>query len=246
MTTEYSANFYASTLRQGDAAGKVLADILCKADLDFTTIVDVGGGIGGWLQPFVDRGARGFLVDMIGLNSSLVHEKIIYIEQDLREGYDWRAVGPVSLVVCVEVLEHLPNIAAAAILDAISQQTDLVVFSAAWPGQGGVYHINERDLIEWEREWSKRGFVVVDALRQQLASVDAPSYYQSNVFIATSNPIKAWKLIRSMKDAAVLEGGLTDLRMRGARLRGIVLRRLPPSWVTKLAGLRAFLTVSRS
>src|SRR5262249_60644531 len=49
-----------------------------------------------------------------------------------------------DLVVCLEVAEHLPTDSAANLLTNLCNAGDVVLFSAAIPGQGGVNHINEK------------------------------------------------------------------------------------------------------
>jgi hypothetical protein len=54
-----------------------------------------------------------------------------------------------ELVQCLEVAERIAPDAAHILIDGLVQHGDLIVFSAAVPGQGGEHHINERAHAYW-------------------------------------------------------------------------------------------------
>jgi hypothetical protein len=48
-----------------------------------------------------------------------------------------------DLTLCLEVGEHLPQNAANILIESLCALSEVIVFSAAIPGQGGQRHINE-------------------------------------------------------------------------------------------------------
>jgi len=64
-----------------------------------------------------------------------------------------------DLVICTEVGEHLPPVAAPTLVDSIVRHAfKWVLFSAATPGQGGEGHLNEQPQSYWVDLFADRGF----------------------------------------------------------------------------------------
>jgi hypothetical protein len=72
------------------------------------------------------------------------------------------------LVLSAEVAEHLPNEVSDTFIDSIVQHGNVVLFSAAAPGQGGTYHVNEQWQDFWVEKFDKRGYLPIDFLREKL------------------------------------------------------------------------------
>ena len=51
----------------------------------------------------------------------------------------------------MEVAEHLPREKASVFIDTLTKHSGIVLFSAAVPGQGGTYHVNE----QWPKYWNE-------------------------------------------------------------------------------------------
>ena len=65
-----------------------------------------------------------------------------------------------TLGLCLEVLEHISEDDWEPVLENISKLSDIIIFSAAHPGQGGTGHINCRPKLDWIRRFHKLGWVV--------------------------------------------------------------------------------------
>jgi hypothetical protein len=68
--------------------------------------------------------------------------------------------GAKTLGLCLEVLEHIDDSFWKEVLTNITNHSDIVIFSAALPGQGGTGHINCRPRIDWIRRFHELGWVV--------------------------------------------------------------------------------------
>jgi hypothetical protein len=69
-----------------------------------------------------------------------------------------------DLVSSLEVGEHLHKSAANTFVDSIVSHVDRWLwFSAAIPGQGGYYHINEQPHTYWIDKFTRRGLRYLDA-----------------------------------------------------------------------------------
>lgn len=99
----------------------------------------------------------------------------------------------VNLVLCLEVAEHLDASAHATLCDTLTLNLKVgrgnyLVFSAAFPNQGGMGHIAERPSKYWLNQFSLRGMNYRRDLTTQLSllwsNIDSPLYWlASNVLI---------------------------------------------------------------
>lgn len=65
-----------------------------------------------------------------------------------------------TLGLCLEVLEHIDDAHWSSVLENITKLSDIIIFSAARPGQGGTGHINCRPKLDWIRRFHSLGWVV--------------------------------------------------------------------------------------
>jgi hypothetical protein len=81
------------------------------------------------------------------------------IQFDLTNKLDIEKV-PNTLGLCLEVLEHIADEHWHPVLENLTQNCDMILFSAAVPGQGGTGHINCRHKIDWIRRFHSLGWVI--------------------------------------------------------------------------------------
>jgi len=161
----------------------VVADLILPW-LQPKSVVDVGCGIGTWLRAFADRG----VTRVLGFDGDYVDRSALRIPAD-----SFRAVNLVEslhmnerfdLAICLEVGEHLPAAAAPTLVASLTQASDVCLFSAAVPGQGGTNHINEQWPSYWVELFRKRGFIVRDWLRPVLwENEQVEWWYTQNMII---------------------------------------------------------------
>lgn len=70
-----------------------------------------------------------------------------------------------DLCMSLEVAEHLDATHADTFIRSICQYSDLVLFSAAIPGQTGINHVNEQWPQYWVKKFMANGFYAYDILR---------------------------------------------------------------------------------
>ena len=232
----YDSEFYSRTSDQGTRAGVVLLGLLDELSENPKTAIDVGGGAGGWLAALAERGVDCHLVDCLGPDvQRMLPPRVSYHEHNLELPPNWTAPKRCDLVICVEVLEHLTEAAAEGVIDEMVRRSDTIVFSAAWRGQGGEYHINEQPLDYWTGEWVRRGYRVFDILRSRLGRSGLPSYYATNVFIASRDP-RVSEAVFAMDGAVyVSDMGILDVRTTRQRAVGAIVRPLPAPVVSIIA-----------
>ncbi|MNG06715.1 hypothetical protein D3C84_899730 [compost metagenome] len=72
-----------------------------------------------------------------------------------------------DLAISLEVAEHLPESAANIIVETLTNHSDCILFSAAVPGQGGQYHINEQWPEYWHQKFKSKDYLAYDVLRNE-------------------------------------------------------------------------------
>ncbi|MEP6815541.1 MAG: hypothetical protein ABI873_08335 [Marmoricola sp.] len=89
-----------------------------------------------------------------------------------------------ELAVSLEVAEHLPESAAADFVESLVLASDLVLFSAGVPSQGGCNHLNEQWPEFWIDLFRKHGYSAHDCLRKKIWTNPSVSpWYAQNVFL---------------------------------------------------------------
>ncbi|MEX2114360.1 MAG: class I SAM-dependent methyltransferase [Pirellulales bacterium] len=134
------------------------------------TVADVGCGTAVYLREFQRRG-----VEIWGCDGSEVARQNALIPQELIEVRNLTQPLAVArrfdLVTCFEVAEHIPAAFADAVVENIVSLGNVVAFSAAHPGQGGVDHVNEQTGAYWIARFENRGYRYRDDRTKRLRSL---------------------------------------------------------------------------
>jgi SAM-dependent methyltransferase len=157
------------------------------------SILDIGCGIGTWLSVAKDLG----VVDILGIDGEYVDRKLLskylreneFLSKDLTKPFELER--RFDLTLCLEVAEHLPESSANALVKTLVDSSDIILFSAAIPGQGGQNHLNEQWPHYWAEKFSNFGYMFLDVLRPLIwnnSNVDF--WYKQNIFIVTRDASK--------------------------------------------------------
>jgi SAM-dependent methyltransferase len=160
------------------------------------SVIDVGCGTGSWLSVFEDHGCR-----ILGLEGEAVADGLLDIPRACFQVVDLEAdvppPGRFDLAICLEVAEHLTEPAGQRLVGMLTDAADVVLFSAAVPGQGGDNHLNERWPDYWQDLFEARGFACDDGIRWEFWQNDAVDWwYRQNMFIARRSSEKTPRLTR--------------------------------------------------
>jgi len=139
--------------------GRVFAKTLMQTHPRIKTICDVGAGSGGYVMRLQQAGFKscGVEYSAVGrLMGKLQGAKIFRF--DCSDSGELPALGKFDLAYSIEVGEHIPEVFAHNFVKYITSLSDFVVFSAAFPGQGGQGHINERPQEYWRDLFLLEGF----------------------------------------------------------------------------------------
>jgi SAM-dependent methyltransferase len=166
-----------------------------------SSIVDVGCGQGDWLRAFLEVGAN----DVLGLDGSYVDDGTLvipadkFLRRDLTEVVENEFDTRFDLVLCLEVAEHLPETAAGRFVRFLTSLGDVIVFSAAVPGQTGVGHINCQWPPYWIDLFADCGYWVSDPIRSRIWQDSRVAWwYQQNTYVFAASHVAEAHPVLSM------------------------------------------------
>ena len=235
----YSNTFYDYIEKGALPSAKALVGLVSHW-LNPQSVLDVGCGRGIWLKTWKESGAS----EIFGVDGSYVDALRLHIEKaefqavDLAGGF---SLGrKFDLVQSLEVAEHLPPASSTRFIESLSAHGDVILFSAAVPGQGGENHQNERDLSFWRAEFERLGYSAFDAVRPRLLSrVEVEPWYRFNTILYANAP-GAERLPADIRATLVPTGkSFTEYGDIGWRLRRAAVSLLPRSAVDYVARVRA-------
>lgn len=163
------------------AAEKIL--LIVMKNFKVKNAVDFGCGTGIFLKFLKDSG-----VSVTGIDGDYIDRRKLVIKEEefipadlnkpvhLGKKYD--------LAISLEVAEHLPESSAETFITSLCEASDVVLFSAAVKGQGGVGHVNEQFLSYWQKIFLKKGYKMLDIIRPEIWNEEKiPPYYRQNATI---------------------------------------------------------------
>ncbi|MBO6179975.1 MAG: radical SAM protein [Selenomonadaceae bacterium] len=152
------------------------------------SVVDVGCGLGIWLSFLKKSGVKDVLgIDgaHINLNKLLIDRKE-FMAADLSKQI--RLDKKYDLAICLEVAEHIEPQYADSFISNITKLSEVVLFSAAIPGQGGDHHVNEQWPSYWQEKFNSRGYVSIDCIRSEIWDDTSIQYtYRQNILLYIKN-----------------------------------------------------------
>jgi hypothetical protein len=161
----YTKEFYKEQQGGSHQSASIILGIVEKV-IRPKSIVDVGCGVGYWLKVWMENYN---VQEVLGIEGPYVSERMLKIDpkyvlfQDLKQPIN---VGKrFDLAMSLEVAEHIPEKHADQFVKSLTGLSDVILFSAAIPGQEGTHHVNEQPPEYWAAKFLENEFVAVDYLR---------------------------------------------------------------------------------
>jgi SAM-dependent methyltransferase len=229
-TTAYGKDYFAWQKDGATASAEVVLPLVLGLTAP-ASVIDVGCGTGAWLRFILDHG----VADVLGVDGGAGDLVIpsdrfrrVDLEQPLRDDRRF------DLAICLEVAEHLSPERGPSLVKDLCSLADVVLFSAAVPGQGlpdSDEHINERWQSYWASLFSEAGHATVDAIRPAIWDDHRVAWwYRQNAFLVISPSSKVRvageSAIRDLVHPDLWRSVHPELRAREASLRSHV-RALP-------------------
>lgn len=109
-------------------------------------------------------------------------ENIEYINKDLTEHLSLDR--KFDLAICLEVAEHLEERFAEILISNLTSSADIILFSAAIPGQGGTQHVNLQFPKYWNQLFAHKGFALfLDPREIFFKNMKIAPWYQQNALV---------------------------------------------------------------
>ena len=149
-----------------------------------TSVLDVGCGTGTWLKVFEENGVN----DYLGVDGDYVERSMLKIPHKLFHAHDltksFTLGRKFDIVVSLEVAEHIPEQCADSFIESLVKHAEVLIFSAAIPGQGGQNHLNEQWPEYWQKKFEPFGFYFHDVIRPQIwGNEQVDFWYRQNMFL---------------------------------------------------------------
>lgn len=244
-THKYSKSFYDFVEKSSGRSARSFIEAL-KLGYQITSILDVGCGRGIWLKAWQEKGIE----DILGIDGSYVDKNTLcipcenFLAMDISKPFDLKK--RFDLVECLEVAEHISESAAATLIHGLTTHGNIILFSAATPGQGGEHHVNEQPLEYWAEHFERLGYHAFDYPRQctqHLVNIE-PWYRYNTVIYANDVGMNnlAPEVLVCQKAPGVSFKSMTPFSWR---LRCLLIRSLPFPLVNLLAQLKHVWTVRK-
>jgi len=148
------------------------------------SVLDVGCGRGYWLKAWQELGSEtlvgweGSWIDASQMIDPGIQLKVVDLNQRLEVDRKF------DLAMSLEVAEHLAVESAELFVSGLASSSDLVLFSAAYPNQGGRNHFNEQPPSYWAALFKQHGFFPFDIFRPVFwGDKRASFWYRQNAFL---------------------------------------------------------------
>lgn len=165
------------------------------------SVVDVGCGLGQWLAVFKQHGVD----EVLGYDGPWIDRSHLLVAPAEFVGADLNDDLPVTrrfdLALCLEVVHMLEPERAEPVVRALCELSDVVVFSAGIPGQGGTLEQNEQWPAYWAEQFARHGYVASDPFRRALwEEPDVKWWFAQNMLcFATPEALESRPLLRDAR-----------------------------------------------
>lgn len=155
------------------------------------SVIDVGCGLGQWLEAFKKYNPD---IDILGLDGAHVPQnrlrialnKFMPVDLSKPENILLPEIKKFELAVSLEVAEHLHEDKADPFVNFLTSTSDVILFSAAIPGQTGENHFNEQWPDYWIKKFESKGYTVNDEIRWTIWNNHGVSWwYKQNILLFT-------------------------------------------------------------
>ena len=150
------------------------------------SVIDFGCGIGTFIHEFSNAGVPKLTgVDGEWVNKELL-SKYMKKEQFITHNLETPFISNYryDVAICLEVAEHIDEKYADIFVNSLVGMSDIIIFSAAIPLQGGQGHINEQWPEYWQEKFAKHGYDMLDIIRPILwNNPKVFHWYKQNMFV---------------------------------------------------------------
>ncbi|HBC08468.1 MAG TPA: hypothetical protein DC046_12940 [Rhodospirillaceae bacterium] len=236
----YGDQFFSYTDALSRDSAAAVVPILARMVKGVTSVADFGCARGTWLAAWRAAG----VTNVAGIDGSYVDPDSLLIPRDQFHAMDMNGdinlARRFDLVHSFEVAEHLKPERSADFVASLTRHADIVLFSAAPPGQGGLNHINERPYETWRSLFRAHGFDAYDAVRPEIQDLADVSYWYRYNMVLYANDAGSLRLAPDVQATRIPDNRpILDVSPKLFQLRKKMIRVLPRGMQDWLARAKA-------
>lgn len=183
----YNFDFYQSLEIHGKSSMRRIANSIFS-DLNPRYVIDIGCGTGLLLEMLRDKGCDGIGMEYSKIALKYCRTKGLNVIKFHLEEDVFNKDRTFDIAISLEVAEHLPESTADRFIDLLCQLSELIIFTAAPPGQGGIDHVNEQHPSYWISKFKQRNYEYVSEISRRWRldwkkAEDVKSCYYENLMI---------------------------------------------------------------
>ncbi len=184
----YSSDFYVDQAPGSKRSAEAILPLLFSF-VQPRSLIDIGCGVGTWLRASKDLGVS----SVLGIDGEYARTAGVLVDEHEFQAADLGLALPLQpgrfdVALCLEVAEHLPLERAPGLVQELCGLSDVVMFSAAIPGQGGTDHINLQPQSAWVEYFTANGYQAFDLVRPYVwADSSVEVWYRQNVLVFVNN-----------------------------------------------------------
>ena len=148
------------------------------------SMVDFGCGVGTWLK----TGAQLGVLDFLGIEGEWLDKKHLVINKESFVNHDLTSKinlpKKYDLAISLEVAEHIEEKYASLFIENLTKASDVILFSAAIPGQRGSGHVNEKWPEYWIQKFETLEYIPFDIIRPSVwMDSSVKTWYKQNALV---------------------------------------------------------------
>ena len=187
----YNPTYYACVDSDAMRSRDAMADSIVT-DLKPKTLVDIGCGTGALLEAICMRGVQGVGMEYSDAGRAMCEKRRLNVRKfNILTDTPPNDIKNQDVAISFEVAEHLPESGADRFVELLCSLANVVVCSAATPGQGGADHLNEQPHDYWIARFRARSFeydaAQTEAWQATWRNKSVARFYSANVMIFRKN-----------------------------------------------------------
>ncbi len=223
----YNAEFFTYLNETAELSAREVVKVV-KPFLKHDKVMDVGCGQGVWLKVWKENGAK----EVAGVDGDYVNLDDIFIERDEFSAHDlttpFKKDKKFDLAYSYEVAEHIKAASADIFVETLTNHSDVILFSAAVPGQGGETHVNEQPYSYWKAKFAAKGYQMYDFVRPLIyQNEDISFWYRYNMFLFVKEGAEAELHEDIIKTLVKSDKEIVDYTPFLLRVRKAIIRCVP-------------------
>ena len=180
----YNDGFYKDQAEASYKSAKLVLDVVFKEIFEPSSVLDIGCGTGSWLSAASELGVQ----DIWGLDGSsavvnhLMIDKKNWRQEDLSQPILLNR--QFDLAMSLEVAEHINVRSHSHFVQNLTAHSEIILFSAALPYQGGTGHQSENWPQYWQALFEEEGYDCYDIIRDKIWNTRGIQFwYKQNIFV---------------------------------------------------------------